>query len=840
MTSLPIDPVLPRLQAALRDHPNAVVQAPPGAGKTTRVPLALLNESWLQGQRILLLEPRRLAARNAAQRMALELGEALGERVGYRIRNETRSGPRTRIEVITEGVLTRILQIDPLLTNIGAVIFDEFHERNLHSDLGLALCLDVQTGLREELRLIVMSATLDTAAVARVLNNAPIIASEGRSFPVETRYLDRDTGTPEQTIVAKITEAIANESGSILVFLPGVAEIRRVEKRLTQLLHDPTIQIVPLYADLSWEMQQRAILAPSPSVRKIVLATTIAETSLTIEGICIVIDSGLRRVPRFDPRSGLTRLETVKISQASAEQRQGRAGRLEPGICYRAWTKSSHAALIPQTAAEILESDLSGLALELANWGVANPTALRWLDPPPKAAFAQAQDLLLRLGAVDAQNRITALGRQMAALGTHPRLAHMMLKAKALHVGGLACEIAALLDERDIIKVQEDKSVDLRFRLEALRQVAREPTRRSYEGRAIDYGVSQRILKSLSQSYRQLNVKPGGDIDYTGVLLAFAYPDRIAQLRPGTIGRYRLANGRGALLANNESLGVAEFIVAANLDDREREARIFLAAPIKRADIVTHLAHLLKTVSVTQWSERDKAVLCRRQVQLSELVLQDEVDTHPDASCVQQEMLKGIREQGLGVLPWTEAIRSWQARVNFLRQFEVKFENQALSLPDLSDSTLLATLETWLAPFIVNLTRLSQLQSLDLGMMLKSQLTWPQQQALEKLAPTHLEVPSGSKIQLEYRNDQKPILAVRLQELFGLSTTPTIADGKVAVMLHLLSPARKPVQITQDLANFWATTYFEVRKDLRGRYPKHYWPDDPLQAEPKKGIKPRQ
>ena len=839
MVSLPIDPVLPRLQEALRAHTNAVVQAPPGAGKTTRVPLALLNESWLQGQRILLLEPRRLAARNAAQRMALELGEALGESVGYRIRNETRVGPLTRIEVITEGILTRMLQSDPMLTGVGAVIFDEFHERNLHSDLGLALCLDVQTGLREDLRLIVMSATLDTAAVAKVLRNAPIIASEGRSFAVETRYLERESATPEPAIIAKVVEAIANETGSILVFLPGVADIRRVEKRLNEVLNNPAVQIVPLYADLSWEMQQRAILAPLPAMRKVVLATTIAETSLTIEGIRIVIDSGLRRVPRFDPRSGMTRLETVKISQASAEQRQGRAGRLEPGICYRSWTKSTHATLTPQTAPEILESDLSGLALELANWGIPSPSSLAWLDDPPKAAFAQAQDLLLRLGAIDVQYRITPLGKEMSALAVHPRLAHMMLKAKALKLGGLACEIAALLDERDIIKLQDDKNADLRLRVEALRHIAREPSRHSYDGRAVDYGISQRVLKSTAQHCRQLNVKPGGDIDQTGLLLAFAYPDRIAQMRAGAIGHYRLANGRGAMLINNENLGTAEFIVAANLDDRAREARIFLGAPISRADIVTHLSDLLKTASVIQWSERDKAVLCRRQIQLGELILQDEVAANPDADCVLQELLKGIREQGLSVLPWAEATRHWLARLNFLRQFKLKFETQDLELPDMSDSALIATLENWLAPHISRLSRLSQLQSLDLHAILIAQLTWQQQQAIEKLAPTHLEVPSGSRIQLEYKNDETPILAVRLQELFGLNATPVIAGGRVKVMLHLLSPARKPVQITQDLANFWQTTYYEVRKDLRGRYPKHYWPDDPLQAEPKRGIKPR-
>lgn len=838
MLFLPIDLVMPDVLHALRKGNNTVIQAPPGAGKTTRVPLALLNESWLQGQRILLLEPRRLAARNAAQRMAAELGESVGDTVGYRMRNDARVGPRTRIEVITEGILARIAQNDPMLTGVGAVIFDEFHERNLHSDLGLALCLDVQSGLRDELRLLVMSATLDVQAVAKALGkmggNAPIIASEGRCYPVETRYLDRDVANFEQAVITRVIEAIANETGSILVFLPGVAEIRRIEKRLTEILPQPNIQIAPLYADLTWEMQQQAIAAPSPSVRKIVLATTIAETSLTIEGIRIVVDSGLRRGPRFDPRSGMTRLEISKISQAASEQRQGRAGRLEPGICYRLWTKNVHTALIPHTAPEILESDLSTLVLELANWGVSDPAQLTWLDPPPKAAFAQSQDLLCSLGAIDSQGRILPLGKDMAALGVHPRLGHMMLKGKALNLGGVACEMAALLEERDIIRFETEKHCDLRFRLEALRSITREPSRREYEGQRIDYPVYQRVAKTSAQYFRQLGVKSGGDIDKAGLLLAFAYPDRIAQLRAGAIGRYRLANGRGAVLAGNEALGTAEFIVAANLDDREREARIFLAAPLTRADIFAHLSSLLVTATVTQWSERDKAVLCRRQIQLGELILQDDTETNPEPTSLLQEMLKGIREQGIHVLPWTETTRAWQARVCFLRKFDAK-----LALPDMSDSALLSTLETWLAPFIPRVSRLSQLQSLQLHIILVSQINWQQQQAIETLAPTHIEVPSGSRIALNYQSGELPVLAVRLQELFGLAETPTIAGGKVKVMLHLLSPARKPMQITQDLASFWTNTYYEVRKDLRGRYPKHYWPDDPMQAEPKKGIKPR-
>jgi ATP-dependent helicase HrpB len=826
-SALPIDPVLPDISRALAAAPNAVLQAPPGAGKTTRVPLALLDEPWLAGSKIMMLEPRRLAARAAARRMADMLGEAVGETVGYRVRMDSKVGPKTRIEVVTEGILIRQLQRDPALEGIGAVLFDEFHERSLDADLGLALCLQTQSVLRDDLRLLVMSATLDGTAVVRLLDGAPVVTSEGRAFPVETRHIDPSGARRIEDAVASATlTALKEETGNILVFLPGVAEIRRVEKLLVQASTGPGVLIAPLYGDLPQDRQDAAIGPTPPGLRKIVLATSIAETSLTIEGIRVVIDSGLMRVSRFDPGGGMTRLETIKVSQASADQRRGRAGRLEPGVCYRLWPQGQHRALPPHTAPEMLAADLAPLALELAQWGVSDPADLRWLDPPPAPAYAQARDLLRRLGALDADDRITAHGGNMASLGMHPRLAHMVLRARDLGCGALACQLAALLGERDILTGQpgEQRDSDIRRRVETLRS-----------GDQKLWSVRQ-VMAQARQWQRQLGIAAGtGNVGDTGRVLALAYPDRIAQRRPGSDGQYRLSNGRGAFFLKMEPLAAEDFLAVADLDGAKREARIFLAAPLTLAEIEEDFADTIETVESIVWDSREEAVLARRQRRLGELVLKDEPLSDPGGARTAQAFCQGIRELGLAVLPWTRELENFRARVEFLR----RFEPEGSGWPDLSDDALLSSLEDWLAPFLTGLTRRAHLKRLDLGSALKSLLPWDRQRDLEEAAPTHVTVPSGSRIPLDYTGGGVPVLAVRLQEMFGLAETPKLAHGRVPLVLHLLSPAHRPMQVTSDLASFWANTYRHVRADLKGKYPKHYWPDDPLEAEPTSRAKRR-
>ena len=826
-SALPIDPVLPDISRALRAAPNAVLQAPPGAGKTTRVPLALLDEPWLAGSKIVMLEPRRLAARAAARRMADMLGEAVGETVGYRVRMDSKVGPKTRIEVVTEGILIRQLQRDPALEGIGAVLFDEFHERSLDADLGLALCLQTQSVLRDDLRLLIMSATLDGTAVARLLDGAPVVTSEGRAFPVETRHIDPSGVRRIEDAVASATlTALKEETGNILVFLPGVAEIRRVEKLLVQASLGPGILIAPLYGDLPQDRQDAAIGPTPPGLRKIVLATSIAETSLTIEGIRVVIDSGLMRVSSFDPGGGMTRLETIKVSQASADQRRGRAGRLEPGVCYRLWPQGQHRALPPHTAPEMLAADLAPLALELAQWGVSDPTDLHWLDPPPAPAHAQARDLLRRLGALDADGRITAHGASMASLGMHPRLAHMVLRARDLGCGALACQLAALLGERDILTGQpgEQRDSDIRRRVETLRS-----------GDQKLWSVRQ-VTAQARQWQRQLGIAAGtGNVGDTGRVLALAYPDRIAQRRPGSDGQYRLSNGRGAFFLKMEPLAAEDFLAVADLDGAKREARIFLAAPLTLAEIEEDFADTIETSESIAWDSREEAVLARRQRRLGELVLKDEPLPDPGGARTAQAFCQGVRELGLAVLPWARELENFRARVDFLR----RFEPEGSGWPDLSDDALLASLEDWLAPFLTGLTRRAHLKRLDLGSALKSLLPWDRQRDLEEAAPTHVTVPSGSRIPLDYTGGDVPVLAVRLQEMFGLAETPKLAHGRVPLVLHLLSPAHRPMQVTSDLASFWANTYRHVRADLKGKYPKHYWPDDPLEAEPTSRAKRR-
>jgi ATP-dependent helicase HrpB len=827
---LPIEPALPELRAALAAGSNAVLQAPPGAGKTTRVPLALLDEGWLAGRKILMLEPRRLATRAAARRMAAGLGEEVGGRVGYRMRLDSRIGRATRIEIVTDGILLRLLQDAPSLDGYGIVIFDEFHERGLDADLGLALCREAQRYLREDLRLLAMSATLDVARVAALLGDAPIIASEGRSFPVETRYLPRpDHERFEDKVVAGIRLALAEEAGSLLVFLPGAGEIRRLERRLGELDLGTDVILAPLYGELA-QGAQDAALEPAPrGQRKIVLATAIAETSLTIAGIRVVVDGGLARLPRFDPASGMTRLVTVKVSQASADQRRGRAGRVEPGICYRLWGAAEQRALAPYNPPEILAADLASLALELACWGTG-ADQLAWLDPPPAVPLAQARLLLLAMGALDAAGRVTAHGRAMARLGLHPRLAHMILRGEAMGAGDLACDIAALLATRDVVRSdgreRGERDADLRWRLDLLAGASGGP--------AVDRGALHQLREQAAALRRRIGAgHERGETAAAGLLLALAYPDRIAQRRPDGLGQFRLSNGRGATLPAGDALAAADYLAVAELDGDKRAARIFLAAPVSIAEIEQGCAEALAWREAVEWEPRESAVLARRQLRLGEIVLREEALADPSPAAVRQALLAAIRAAGLGCLAWGPGLAQWRARVAFLRRLEGE------TWPDLSDAELLAGLEDWLGPAFDGLTRLSEVQRLDLAALLRLRLDWAQQRALDEMAPTHCVVPTGSRLPIDYDVDGAPVLAVKLQEMFGTDVTPRIAGGKVALRLSLLSPAGRPLQMTSDLAGFWAGSYRAVRAEMRGRYPRHPWPDDPLAASPTRRAKPR-
>jgi ATP-dependent helicase HrpB len=839
--SLPIEELLPRLVATLNNHFSVVVQAPPGAGKTTRVPLALLDCAWLGNKKIIMLEPRRLAARSAARFMAKSLNERVGETVGYRVRFDNKTGPKTRIEVVTEGILTRMLQDDPTLEAYGVLIFDEFHERNLNSDLGLALCIDSQQGLREDIKIIVMSATLDGAAVSSLLHDAPMLTSEGRSYPVAIHHqaLSHRFARERRGFLAEVTQRIMHvlqqEHGSVLVFLPGAGEIRQVTAALHDALHDSNrgrdVLLTPLFGQLTAAEQDAAIQPAPEGKRKIVLATAIAETSLTIEGIRIVIDSGLMRLPRFDPNTGLTQLVTLPVSQASADQRCGRAGRLQAGVCYRLWKQGAH--LLAQTPAEILDADLAPLLLELAQWGVSDVNALRWIDAPPAPHVAQARDLLRQLGALDAQDRITPHGKAMAEWGVHPRLAHMLLCARAIGAGALACEVAAILGDRDILRgagvdVQES---DLQLRVEAMRDRAgRDQTNRNS---TIDKSALRQAQQASARYQQQLSVRAQSsaeDIHLLGVVLAYAYPDRIGRRRDYS-SRYLLSNGRGAILNEGDPLSTHEYIVAAHLDGA-REARIFMAAGIHREHLMQYHGDIIQPHTRVQWDDRHACVQARVQQRIGEVVIDDAplLDVDPDA--VLAALLEGIRLRGLACLPWNAAARALQARMQFMH------EQLDRSWPDVSDAALLAALENWCQPYLVNMSRLSHLARLDLSAILLAQLSWQQQQQLEQQLPTHISVPSGSRIRVDYSHFP-PVLAVRLQEMFGLADTPRIAQGKIAVLLHLLSPAQRPVQITQDLAGFWQSSYHDVKKDLKGRYPKHHWPDNPLQAQATSRIKKR-
>lgn len=823
---LPIEAVLPELKRELAENRNAVLIAAPGAGKTTRVPLALLGEPWLSGLKIIMLEPRRLAARSAAKYMASALGEEVGGTVGYRVRMDTKVTPRTRVEVVTEGVLTRMLQDDPSLEGVGLVIFDEFHERSLQADLGLALTLQSQALLRDDLKLLVMSATLEAQPVAKLLGDAPVVVSEGRAYPVETLYRPRSAGKYlDESVANVVIDALREHEGDVLVFLPGMGEIRATLSKLRGMLTGMSgVHILPLHGSLPFEEQDKAIAPAKPGERKVVLATSVAETSLTVDGITVVVDAGLMRVSRFSPRTGMSRLETVPVSKASADQRRGRAGRLQPGTCYRLWSREEQDRLAPSSAPEIMEADLASLLLELLVWGAGDPAELGWLNPPPAPALQQARELLTQLGALDASGAITAHGRRMAELGAHPRLAHMLLRAMPLGLGATACELAVLLTQRESGQKggAMDRS-DLRFLLEALHGAG--PL-------ALDEGARRRLLDEVGRLKRELGAsKASSDANACGLLLAFAYPDRIARQREN--GKYLLNGGRGATFVRGADslLGREEWIVIADVDDAGPDSTIRMAAPIAYAQLEEHHKDAFTQETDVYWDKESQSVRARARKRIGAIVL-EEVPMHkPPAPLVTQALLQGIRAEGLALLPWTKAARQYQERVVFVRHHDA-------SWPDLSDEALLAELTTWLAPYAEGVRTRADLQRLNVKELLESMLTWEQRRQLDSYAPTHWSVPSGSRLPIDYSDMDAPILAVRLQELFGLPDTPRIAGGRVALTLHLLSPAQRPVQVTRDLASFWRSAYFEVRKDLKGRYPKHYWPDDPLEAQATRRAKP--
>ncbi|WP_159884448.1 ATP-dependent helicase HrpB [Paenibacillus puerhi] len=837
MDARPIDGLLPEIRSTLAQHTRAVLVAEPGAGKTTRVPLALLEEPWLQGRKLLLLEPRRLAAKAAARYMAEALGEQVGETVGYRVRLETKVSAKTRIEVITEGVLTRMLQHDPSLEEAGLVLFDEYHERSLQADLGLALCLEAQGALREELRLLVMSATLDATAVSELMTDAPVLVSQGRSYPVETRYAPplRTHERIEQAVARVIETACAEAEGDVLVFLPGAGEIHRVESILAGRPGLAGIRIAPLYGMLSPQGQEAALRPSKGGERKIVLSTPIAESSLTVDGVRIVIDSGLTRSPRFSPRTGMTRLETQRVSRASADQRRGRAGRQAPGICYRVWTEAEDRLLSEHRTPEIAEADLAPLALELAVWGVADPSALRWLTPPPAGAYAQARELLRQLGALDAGGALTAHGRRMADLGMEPRLAHMTLRAIPLGLGEAACELAALLQERDLFRGGAGGTdADLGQRYTALRGFMRE--RQGGAARpGADDAAKRRVVDEAAQWKRKLGLgrEAGAEAEArTGLLLAFAFPDRIAQNRGD--GRFLLSGGRGAVFGRTQSLSLAPFLAVAELDDLGTDSRILLAAPIAEDELYRHLEQEMSKESVVYWDRQVRNVRARQRVRLGALVLKETVWEKPDAEAMLAALLEGVRIEGLQLLNWSKSALQLRERLSFMHR-----HTGDSGWPDVSDEALLATLEEWLGPHLYGMKQREELHRLQPAALLEGMLSWSQRQALDAQAPTHWIVPSGSRIPIDYSDPDAPTLAVRLQEMFGLQQTPLLAEGRVALVLHLLSPAHRPVQVTRDLASFWREAYFEIKKDLKGRYPKHVWPDDPLAALPTSRAKPR-
>jgi ATP-dependent helicase HrpB len=828
-TPLPIDSALPDLTAALSGNNAAVLVAPPGAGKTTRVPLVLLEEPWAKDNKILVLEPRRLAARAAAARMASTLGEQVGDTVGLRVRFGSKVTRRTRIEVVTEGVFTRLVLDDPSLDGIAAVLFDEFHERSLDADLGLALARDAQLALRPDLKLLVMSATLDGARIAALLGDAPVVESKGRAFPVETRYVGRDSRVPiERQVADAVARALRAEVGSVLLFLPGAGEIRRTETLLKERVADANVDIVALYGALDARVQDRAISPPLPGRRKVVLATSIAETSLTIEGVRVVIDSGLSRVPRYEPDVGLTRLETVRVSRAAADQRRGRAGRTEPGVCYRLWDEPQTGSLEPYTRPEILSADLSSFVLDLAQWGTADPAKLAFLDAPPQAALSEARMLLAELGALDTGGRITEEGRKLRALPLPPRLARMVVDAAAEGAGALAATIAAILTERGL----GGDDVDLQHRLDNFR---RDRSQRAEDARAMvrrwtEVGPSTTPTRRAAHASLSLS---GGGQESAGSLLALAYPDRVARNRGSGSGTFVLANGRGGIVDPASPLAREPFLVVAELTGAAAASRIVLAAPIAPAEIEARFAGQIEDGEAVNFDAATASLRARRTRRLGALTLAEQ--TMPVVSDADSARLLAEGIVGLSVhrLPWSKAQLQFRNRVNFLRQAEGD------EWPDLSNDALARTSNQWLAPFLAGKTALSQIGADDLAAALEVLVPWKLRKRLDSEAPTHFSAPSGSQVPIDYEAEEGPKLSIRVQEMFGLGVHPVIAGGRVPLLIELLSPAQRPVQVTRDLPGFWRGSYRDVRTDLRGRYPKHPWPEDPLTAPATRRAKRR-
>jgi len=818
-TPLPIDAVLDELRTALAVRHSAVLVAPPGAGKTTRVPLALMDESWLQGRKILVLEPRRIAARAAAERMAQTLSEVVGERMGLRARMVSKSGPKTRIEVVTEGVFTRLILDDPELSGIGAVLFDEFHERSLDADLGLALALDCQRGLRDDLRILPMSATLDGARVARLLGDAPVIASEGRAFPVETRYLGRDAGARiEDQMADAVMRALRAETGSILAFLPGQSEIRRVEERLKERISDPAVVLAPLYGAMDMKAQDLALAPARPASRKVVLATSIAETSITIEGVRVVIDSGLARVPRFEPDVGVTRLETVRASRAAADQRRGRAGRTEPGVCLRLWDEAQTQSLPAFAEPEIRSADLTALLLDCAEWGTPDPLALSWIDPPPAAAVDAARKELTELEALSADGRITAMGKRLRSLPLPPRLARMVISAAALGHAAEAAEIAAVMVERGL----GGNDADLAHRLDGFR---RDRSRRAGDMRKLAAGWAR--MASAGRSTQE----PRADMSIAR-MLALAFPERIGKAR-GTLGQFLLANGRGANLDAAHPLARSPFLVAAELSGSAAATRILLAAAADEADILGAASHRIRETDEIEFDAGAAALRSRRVRRLDAILLANEPRPVMASEETARLLAAGIAKLGISRLPWSKAQIQLRDRVGFLRTAESD------EWPDLTDAALGQTVAAWLAPFLTAKTKLAEIGADDLGAALDTLLPWTLKRRLEDEAPMHFEAPTGNRHAIDYETAGAPALHIRVQELFGLTQHPSIAGGRLALTLHLLSPAQRPIQITRDLPGFWTGSWMAVKAEMKGRYPRHPWPDDPASALPTARAKPR-
>ena len=817
----PVEEVVPQLRELLALNRIVVLQAPPGAGKSTILPLRLLDEPWLKGRKIIMLEPRRLATRSVALRMASLLDEEAGKTIGYRIRFESVVSSQTRCEVVTEGILTRMIQSDNALEDVGLVIFDEFHERSIHADLALALCHQVQQILRNDLRILIMSATLDTERIADVLK-APVITSTGKQYPVSLKYLPPDKGVLlASSVLRAIQKALTEAQGDILVFLPGTGDIHRVMESLGNGIDN--VSIHPLYGDLSFKKQQEAIMPHPKGMRKVVLATSIAETSLTIEGVAVVIDSGFARVPKYDPRSGLTRLETVRVTRDAADQRAGRAGRLGPGVCYRLWPEASHAGLVATRQPEILEADLAPMILELTNWGVKNINDLSWLTPPPSGTVSQATDLLHELGAIE-ENSITSRGKKMAELPTHPRIAHMLLESGTSI--SLATDIAALLEERD--PLSKSGGADLSIRVELLRRW-RSGERVSAEQSALDR------IEKLAAAWRRLfriktdNLMPA-DSD-VGKMLSEAYPERIARQHEKHSTRYKLANGRTVRLPDHDPLIRETWLAVAQLDSGAIEGKIFLAAPLSEDDLIDRAVEH----EVVTWNSEKGMITAAVEKRIGNVVLASKPMKKLPQEVKVGILCDAVRDEGLKLLNWDDTHREWQARVLSLRQWR---KDEAW--PDVSDENLLNTAQSWLAPYLAEVNKRQDFQRLELSNILTGILPWNLGKDLDKLAPSRLPVPSGSMIKLNYYpTGAPPVMEVRLQEVFGLLETPAVNEGRNKVLLHLLSPGFKPVQVTQDLKSFWQTTYHEVRKELRMRYPKHHWPEDPWTAEAVRGARRR-